>query len=77
MREFVSELMKAGEVAVVGREVDPRFELAAVTRAVQKRGEHAVLFERVAGSDKPVVSNLYGSHNRLYGVSAYGTELGG
>ena len=65
MREFVAELVKAGDVAVIGREVDPRFELAAVTRAVQKRGEHAVVFERVAGSDKPVVSNLYGSHDRL------------
>lgn len=65
MREFVSELVKAGDMVTVGRQVDPRFELAAVTRAVQKRGTQAVQFENVAGSNMPVVSNLYGCHDRL------------
>lgn len=49
----------------VNREVDPLFELAAVTKAVQNSGENAVIFENVANTQFKVVSNLYGSHSRL------------
>lgn len=65
MQKFVRDLAERGELAVVGREVDPRFELAAVAVALQRRDERAVLFERVRGSALPVVANLYGSHARL------------
>ncbi len=65
MRQFIDDLQKRGELAVVRRPVDPCHQLAAVTKAVQKAGEQAVLFENVAGSSLPVVSNLFGSHERL------------
>ncbi len=65
MRHFIDDLQKRGELAVVRRPVDPRHQLAAVTKAVQKAGEQAVLFENVEGSSLPVVSNLFGSHERL------------
>ncbi len=65
MREFIDMLRQSGELAVVDREVDGRFELAAVTKAVQRAGERAVLFNRVSGSNMRVASNLYGSHARL------------
>jgi UbiD family decarboxylase len=65
MRRFIDDLARRGELAVVRRPVDPRHQLAAVTKAVQRAGEQAVLFEKVEGSALPVVSNLYGSHERL------------
>jgi UbiD family decarboxylase len=65
MREFVQQLMSRGDVSIVDRPVDPRFELAAVTRASQRVSEKAIFFERVQGSGMRVVSNLYGSHARL------------
>ncbi len=65
VRDFIQRIRHHGQLAVVERSVDPKFELAAVTKAVQKAGEKAVLFEQVAGSDMTVVSNLYGSHARL------------
>ena len=65
MRPFIDDLARRGELAVVHRPVDPRHQLAAVTRAVQKAGEQAVLFKAVEGTAMPVVSNLYGSHERL------------
>lgn len=65
MREFVARLLAEGDLAIVDRCVDPKFELAAVTRSVQRAGEQAVLFDRVAGTRLRVVSNLYGSHSRL------------
>ena len=65
MRRFIDDLARRGELATVRRPVAPRHQLAAVTKAVQKAGEQAVLFETVEGTDLPVVSNLYGSHERL------------
>ena len=65
MRSFIDDLAARGELAVVRRPVDPRHQLAAVTKAVQRAGEQAVLFEAVEGTPMPVVSNLYGSHERL------------
>ncbi len=34
MRHFIDDLQKRGELAVVRRPVDPRHQLAAVTKAV-------------------------------------------
>ena len=65
MRPFIDDLARRSELAVVSRPVDPRHQLAAVTKAIQKAGEKAVLFEKVEGTRLPVASNLYGSHERL------------
>ena len=65
MREFLKKLNSEGCVRTVKREVDPQYELAAVTKASQNAGDDAVLFDRVRGSDMPVVTNLYGSNARL------------
>jgi len=67
MRQTLERLRAAGDLLEVAREVDPRFELAAVTRAAQRAGERAVLFNRVKGSALPVATNLYGSRRRLLG----------
>ena len=65
MRELVERLRAEAQLAVVKAEVDPRFELAAITQRIQETDGRAVLFERVKGTRLPVVSNLYGSHERL------------
>ena len=65
MQSLLNRLRQSGELARITKPVDPKFQLAAVTKALQKAGEQAVLFEAVKGSDFPVVSNLYGSHDRL------------
>jgi UbiD family decarboxylase len=65
MRRFIDDLARRGELVTVRRPVSPRHQLAAVTKAVQAAGEQAVLFENVEGSRLPVVSNLFGSHQRL------------
>ncbi len=65
MREFLKKLDSEGSVRTVEGEVDPRHELAAVTKTSQNASDHAVLFNRVRGSDMPVVANLYGSNARL------------
>lgn len=65
IREFIQDLRERGELSVVGRGVDPQYELAAVTKRFQKESEHALLFEKVHGTDLRVATNLYGSHARL------------
>ena len=45
MRRFIEDLARLGELATVRRPVDPRHQLAAVTKAVQKSGDKAVLFD--------------------------------
>lgn len=65
MRDYVADLMMQAEVRTVKREVDPRFELAAVTQAAQATGEAALIFRNVRGSDFQVVTNLFGSRSRL------------
>jgi 4-hydroxybenzoate decarboxylase len=65
MRDYVRKLMADGDMRVVEREVDPKHELAAVTKASQARDERPILFRRVKGSAMPVVTNLYGSRRRL------------
>jgi 4-hydroxybenzoate decarboxylase len=65
MRQTVENLIANGEVRVVERAVDPRFELAAVVAASQRESEAALLFRSIKGSTLPAVSNLYGSYQRL------------
>ncbi len=75
MREYVEQLLARNGVRVVEREVDPRFELAAVTVRSQAESDAPILFRRVRGSTMPVVTNVYGSRPRL--AQMIGAEEGG
>jgi UbiD family decarboxylase len=59
-RELVAALRARHEVAHVERAVDPKFELTAVMRHMQKGPNRPLLFESVKGSDLPVVTNVFG-----------------
>ena len=74
MRDYVERLLGRGEMHIVEREVDPRFELAAVIKASQARDDLPILFRRVSGSAMPVVSNLYGSRRRIREMVGAGAE---
>lgn len=65
MRKFVESILEQNEMCVIEREVSPKHEQAAVTKAIQNTSENAALFKNVSGTEFPVVSNLYGSHDRL------------
>jgi UbiD family decarboxylase len=65
LRDFVARLEATGRLLRVRKEVDPRFELAAVLRAVQRASNLPVLFERVKGTRLPVVSNVCGSYESI------------
>ncbi|MDQ0393635.1 UbiD family decarboxylase [Labrys monachus] len=65
MRDYMQRLRDRGDLLVVDREIDPAHELAAVTAAAQKRWGKAILFTHVKGTRFPVLTNIYGSRDRL------------
>ena len=74
MHSLLKTLEARGELRRVSKPVDPQHQLAAVTRAVQRAGGEAVLFENVQGSAMPVVSNIFGSHQRLCDMIGTGEQ---
>jgi 4-hydroxybenzoate decarboxylase len=65
MRDYIAQLQSRGELTVIDTQVDPKFELAAVTQRLQQDSEQAILFRNVIGTRMPVVTNIYGSRQRL------------
>jgi 4-hydroxy-3-polyprenylbenzoate decarboxylase len=65
LRRHLDTLAQAGELVRIRKEVDSRFELNAVVRAVQKERNLPVLFEKVRGSRYRVASNVMGNYGHL------------
>lgn len=62
LHEFLARLDARGELIRIRRDVDPRFEVAALIRDVQQRRNQPIVFERVTGFAFPIVSNVCGSY---------------
>ena len=62
---FVDLLVDQGQLVRVSSEVDRDLEIAAITTEVARAGGPALLFDRVRGSSLPVVTNLFGTIERL------------
>src|SRR5579872_6327764 len=67
LNEFLADLDRRGLLARVAEPINPDLEIAAVTDRACKSpgGGPALLFERPSGSSIPVVTNLYGSLERM------------
>lgn len=65
LREFVGRLDESGELRRIRVEVDPELEISEITDRVSKAVGPALLFERVKGSEYPVLVNALGSMKRV------------
>ena len=65
LRAFVAFLESQGALLRVQAEVDPHLEITEICRRLLAEGGPAVLFERVRGSDIPVLANLFGTQTRV------------
>ena len=65
LRAFAAFLESCGQLVRVGAEVDPRLEITEICRRLLAAGGPAVLFERVKGSQMPVLANLFGTQERV------------
>jgi 4-hydroxy-3-polyprenylbenzoate decarboxylase len=65
LREFIARLEGAGRLVRVQAPVSPELEITEIhTRLLAERGP-AVLFERVEGSELPLLANLFGTVERV------------
>ena len=64
LRAAAEDLERNRELLRVRTELDPELEIAEVHRRIFEAGGPAILFERVAGSPFPALSNLYGTFDR-------------
>ena len=68
MRDLIKKLESQDELLVVSKQVKSNYELAAVTKAVQKSSNKTVLFEKVSDTKIPVVTNIYNNRQRLCNI---------
>ena len=65
LRDFIQQLEAKGELVRVSTEVDPNLEITEICDRTLRRGGPALLFEKVKGSDHPVLANLFGTQHRV------------
>jgi 4-hydroxy-3-polyprenylbenzoate decarboxylase len=65
LRDFMAQLDSRGLLRRIGVEVSPRLEMTEVCDRTLRAGGPALLFERPAGHDIPVLGNLFGTPERV------------
>jgi 4-hydroxy-3-polyprenylbenzoate decarboxylase len=65
LREFMAQLEKRGELKRIATPVSPKLEMTEICDRVLRAGGPALLFEKPAGFDMPVLGNLFGSVQRI------------
>jgi len=65
LRDFIARLEQMGELRRVTAEVDPHLEMTEICDRVLRAGGPAILFENPKGYRMPVLSNLFGSPQRV------------
>ncbi len=65
LRDFIAQLEQRGELKRIAVEVNPRLEMTEICDRVLKIGGPALLFEKPAGYNMPVLGNLFGTPLRV------------
>src|SRR3954453_20516105 len=72
LRDWIELLEREGELARIAAAVDPYLEATEIVDPVGKSGGPALLFERVKGSELPLLVNQFGTERRM--CLAFGVE---
>src|ERR687886_1869394 len=65
LRAWIALLEREGELVRVTAEVDPELEITEIVDRTVKAGGPALLFERVRGSEHPLLINQFGTERRM------------
>ncbi|MDQ0193877.1 UbiD family decarboxylase [Paenibacillus wynnii] len=65
LRQWIEQLRKDKDLAVIDTPVDPHLELAEIHRRVVQNEGPALLFTQVKGTPFPIVTNLFGTVRRV------------
>ena len=75
LRDFIDKLESIGQLKRITVEVDPYLEITEICDRTLKMQGPALLFEKVRGSDVPVLANLFGTPERVaMGMGEESTE---
>jgi 4-hydroxy-3-polyprenylbenzoate decarboxylase len=72
LRDWIALLEREGELVRVAAAVDPHLEITEIVDRTVKAGGPALLFERVRGSERPLLINQFGTERRM--CLAFGVE---
>jgi len=65
LRDFISQLESRGELKRIALEIDPSLEMTEISDRVLRSSGPALLFENPKGFDTPVLTNLFGTPERV------------
>ena len=65
LRDFIKQLEAKGELKRISIEVDPYLEITEICDRTLRAGGPALLFEKVKGSEFPLLGNLFGTPHRV------------
>ena len=65
LRDFLQQLEERGKLKRISVEVDPYLEMTEISDRVLRQGGPALLFENPKGFDTPVLTNLFGTPERV------------
>ena len=74
LKHCINDLRRTRRLVDVDEPVDPYLEIAAVQRRVFQRGGPALYFSNPVGCSFPMVSNLFGTEERLEFIFRDGIE---
>ena len=74
LKHCIDDLRHTGRLVDVNESVDPYLEMAAIQRRVFERGGPALYFSNPVGCSFPMVSNLFGTEERLEFIFRDGIE---
>ncbi|AXX99964.1 4-hydroxy-3-polyprenylbenzoate decarboxylase [Vibrio alfacsensis] len=65
LREFIDHLEQSGRLKRITHPVDPAYEMTEISDRTLRAGGPALLFENPIGYDVPVLTNLFGTPERV------------
>lgn len=65
LRDFIDHLESIGQLKRISHPVDPDYEMTEISDRTLRAGGPALLFEKPVGYDMPVLTNLFGTPNRV------------
>jgi len=65
LRDFLAQLEEKGLLKRIKQEIDPKLEMTEISDRTLRAGGPALLFENPKGYDTPVLTNLFGTTERV------------
>ena len=65
LRDFIDQLERGGDLKRISKPVSPNLEITEISDRVLRAGGPALLFEHPGESKIPLLSNLFGTEQRV------------